>query len=92
MLIWKKEEKCLLESTYLRIKIAHDPRRLSENREPTAENPFWPDFPIIIVKERNYSPQMIKKSDSKGLSLATASILGQSPSVRLFLEQKHRHQ
>ena len=54
-------------------------RRLSENREPTAEKPFWPDFPIIIVKERNYSPQMIEKSDSKGLSLATTSILGQPP-------------
>jgi hypothetical protein len=26
------------------------PRRLSENREPTAENPFWPDFPLIFVK------------------------------------------
>ncbi len=29
----------------------HDPaRRLSENREPTAEKPFWSDFPIIFVK------------------------------------------
>ncbi len=27
-----------------------DPRRLSENREPTAEKPFWSDFPIIFVK------------------------------------------
>lgn len=54
-------------------------RSLSENRKPTAEKPFWPDFPLIFVKEPNYSPQMIKKSDSKSLSLATASILGQAP-------------
>ena len=26
------------------------PRRLSENRRPTAEAPIWPDFPSIIVK------------------------------------------
>ncbi len=54
-------------------------RSLSENREPTAEKPFWPDFPFILVKERSYSPQMNEKSDSKWLSLATASILGQAP-------------
>ncbi|MBT5223596.1 MAG: hypothetical protein HON51_07670 [Gammaproteobacteria bacterium] len=44
------------------------------------KNPFWPFFPNIFVKERNYSPQMFEKTDSKRLSLATASILGQSPS------------
>jgi len=54
-------------------------RRLSENREPTTEKPFWPDFPFIFVKERNYSPQMKEKSDSKWLSLATVSILRQPP-------------
>ena len=27
-----------------------DPRRLSENKKPTAETPFWPDFPSIFVK------------------------------------------
>ena len=58
----------------------NSPRSLSENRKPTAENPFWPDFPFIFVKERNYSPQMNEKPDSKVLSLATASILGQAPS------------
>ncbi|TXK99794.1 hypothetical protein BMR02_07095 [Methylococcaceae bacterium HT1] len=57
-----------------------EPRRLSKNRKPTAEKPFWPDSPIIFVKEHNYSPQMIEKSDSKWLPLATASILGQPPS------------
>jgi len=43
------------------------------------ENPFWPFFPNIVVKERNYSPQMFEKTDSKRLPLATASILGQPP-------------
>jgi len=43
------------------------------------KNPFWPFFPNIFVKERNYSPQMFEKTDSKRLSLATASILGQPP-------------
>ena len=27
-----------------------DTRSLSENREPTAEKPFWPIFPLIFVK------------------------------------------
>jgi len=45
------------------------------------KNPFWPLFPNIFVKERNYSPQMFEKTDSKRLSLATASILGQPPSA-----------
>jgi len=58
-------------------------RRLSENREPTAAKPFWPDFPLIFVKERSYSPQMIKKSDSKELFLATVPILGQPPRMRM---------
>ena len=44
------------------------------------KNPFWSFFPNIFVKERNYSPQMFEKTDSKRLSLATASILGQPPS------------
>ena len=59
------------------------PRRLSKNRKSTAEKPFWPVFPIIFVKEHNYSPQMIEKSDSKWLSLATTPILGQSPRMRV---------
>jgi len=46
------------------------------------KNPFWPFFPKIFVKERNYSPQMFEKTDSKRLSLATASILGQPPSKK----------
>jgi len=69
-------------------------RSLSENREPTrqllhallyllhpcsrTEKPFWPDFPKTFVKERNYSPQFFKKSDSKGLSLATTAMDGGS--------------
>ena len=28
----------------------YDTRRLPENREATAEKPFWSDFPIIFVK------------------------------------------
>jgi len=60
-------------------------RRLSENRKPTAEKPFLPHFPIIFVKEPRYSPQMNKKSDSKWLSLVTASILGQPPIDLAFL-------
>ncbi len=38
---------------------------------------------MILVKEPCYSPQIMKKSDSKQLSLATASILGQAP--RIFI-------
>ena len=53
------------------------------------KNPFWPAFPKIFVKERNCSPQIFEKPDSKGLSLATASILGQAPSgsVRKFIRR-----
>ncbi|MCP4980433.1 MAG: helix-turn-helix transcriptional regulator, partial [Gammaproteobacteria bacterium] len=40
---------------------------------------IWPDFPIIFVKYAQYSPQMIEKSKSNQLSLATAPILGQAP-------------
>ena len=43
---------------------------------------IWPDFPIIFVKYSKYSPQIMKKSDSNQLSLATAPILGQ-PTRRL---------
>ncbi|MCP4286382.1 MAG: hypothetical protein GY792_18365, partial [Gammaproteobacteria bacterium] len=32
---------------------------------------IWPDFPIIFVKYAQYSPQMIEKSESNQLSLAT---------------------
>ncbi len=32
---------------------------------------FESDFPLIFVKQADYLPQMIEKSDSKGLSLAT---------------------
>ncbi|MCP4286551.1 MAG: hypothetical protein GY792_19240 [Gammaproteobacteria bacterium] len=40
---------------------------------------IWPDSPIIFVKYAQYSPQMIEKSESNQLSLATAPILGQAP-------------
>ena len=33
------------------------------------------------LNSHHYSPQMIEKSDSKWLSLATAPILGQPPSI-----------
>ncbi len=54
-------------------------RSLSENREPTAEKPFWPDSTIKFVKYAQYSPHLIGESDSKWFPLATASILGQAP-------------
>ncbi len=37
----------------------------------------WPIFPIKFVKYSKYSPHLIERMDSKPLSLATASILGQ---------------
>jgi hypothetical protein len=54
-------------------------RRLSENRKPTAEKQFWPIVSIKSVKYNKYSPHLIETMDSKPLSLATASILGQPP-------------
>jgi len=42
------------------------PRRLSENRTPTAEIPFWPFFPLIFVKHNQYSPQMTEKMTQNG--------------------------
>ena len=55
-------------------------RSLSENREPTAEKPFWPIFPLIFVKYEQLFALNDEKMDSKRLPLATASILGQAPS------------
>ncbi len=40
---------------------------------------FWPIFPIKFVQYNKYSPHLIEKMNSKPLSLATASILGQPP-------------
>ncbi len=40
-------------------------RRLSENREPTAEKLFWPFFPLIFVKYNQYSPQISEKNGLK---------------------------
>ncbi|RUM93864.1 MAG: hypothetical protein DSZ28_06210 [Thiothrix sp.] len=65
-------------------------RRLSENRTPTAEIPFWPFFPLIFIKYNPYFPQMTEKNDSKWASLATAPILGQPPSVRVLGVTRHR--
>ena len=42
---------------------------------------FGPFFCSFSLNMSNYSPQMIKKMDSKWLPLATASILGQAPSA-----------
>ena len=64
-----------------------DTRSLSENREPTAENPFWADFPIKFVKYAQYSPHLIDKSDSKWLPLATAPILGQAPGLSVSVSR-----
>jgi len=38
---------------------------------------------MIFVKYTQYSPQIMEKSDSKQLSLATASILGLPPRLVL---------
>ena len=56
---------------------------------PSEENllpksPFG-QIAIISVNSIHYSPQMIKKIDSKGLPLVTTSILGQFPRVRFSL-------
>ncbi len=49
-------------------------------------SPLWGHFQwskfapgVFVVKYSKYSPQIMKKPDSKQLSLATASILGQPP-------------
>ena len=42
---------------------------------------FGPFFRSFSLNMSNYSPQRTKKMDSKWLPLATASILGQAPSV-----------
>jgi hypothetical protein len=59
-------------------------RRLSENRNLLRKSGFWSIFPIKFVQYNKYSPHLIepiiiKMADSKPLSLATASILGQPP-------------
>ncbi|RUM94334.1 MAG: hypothetical protein DSZ28_03735 [Thiothrix sp.] len=43
-------------------------RRLSENRMPTAEIPFWPFFPLMFVKYNPYSPQATEKMTQNGPS------------------------
>ena len=43
------------------------------------KSPFGQIFRSFSLNSHHYSPQMIKKSDSKWLSLATAPILGQPP-------------
>jgi hypothetical protein len=48
--------------------------------QSTADEPDWPDFAILFVKEPGYSPQMLEKSNSISLALATIAILGQAPS------------
>jgi len=68
------------ESFAVDIRLWMGTRRLSENREPAAEKPFRPFFLLIFVKYNPYSPQISEKNDSKWLSLATPSILGQAPS------------
>ncbi len=46
------------------------------------KSPFGQISRSFSLNSHHYSPQMIKKSDSKGLFLATASILGQPPRQR----------
>ncbi len=40
---------------------------------------IWSDFSLILVKYNQHSPQIMKKSTSNPLPLATTSILGQPP-------------
>ena len=44
------------------------PRRLSENREPTTEKPFWPSFPIIFVE---YESLFASNNRKNGLKMAS---------------------
>ncbi len=44
------------------------------------KSPFGQIYRSFSLNSHHYSPQMIEKSDSKWLSLTTASILGQAPS------------
>ncbi len=44
------------------------------------KSPFGQISRSFSLNSHHYSPQIIEKSDSKGLSLATAPILGQPPS------------
>ena len=46
------------------------------------KSPFGQISRSFSLNSHHYSPQMIEKSDSKWLSLATAPILGQPPRVR----------
>ncbi len=59
-------------------------RRLPENRSQLWKSEFWPIFPIKFVKYSKHSPHLIKKLDSKPLSLTTASIFEQSPRQKAF--------
>jgi hypothetical protein len=40
-------------------------RSLFENRKPTAEKPFWPDFPRIFVTHSNHSDSNAQKIQLK---------------------------
>ena len=69
----------------LRSPFSEPPRRLSENRLIYCGQAWLARFPDHNVKEHNYSPQMIEKSDSTRLALATISIPGQPPSAAPIL-------
>jgi hypothetical protein len=47
-----------------------------------VDEPDWPDFTSLFVKEPGYSPQMLEKSNSVSLTLVTIAVLGQAPSQR----------
>ncbi len=51
---------------------------------------FWPIFPIKFVQYSKYSSHLIEKMNSKPLSLATASILGQPPSEKCGMDYYRR--
>ena len=73
-------------------------RRLTENREPTADKPDWAgrlrNSPLIFAKYVQYPPirlgdpveplKLWKNLGSISLALATVSILSQSPSPALY--------
>ncbi len=54
-------------------------RRLSENREPATEKPFWPIFMLIFVKYEQLFSSNGEEMDSKWRPLSTASIRGKIP-------------
>ena len=63
--VQNRSRRFCLCSLYL---VTHLSRRLSENREPTAKKPFWPIFPLILVK---YEPLFASNDRKNELKMAS---------------------